>query len=509
MRVLRTVVLVVVALVALLVGGTWVFLQTRWGGETVRRLALPRLNAAIAGRIAAERFRFGGDRIVLEGAALHDPAGAQVLSVERLEIAFSPLALLGRRVEISKLAIEGPRLWLVAEKSGTNLARALAPRHPTARAAPPAPSQTGGPGWVVDVAGIALSDGAFAYVGPTGKRVAHIDDLATRGHVRLARDGDKPDAHDVLELDLATDARGAHLAASGALDLTTLRARDPGLIVRGEGIVLAELFAAAPSSHFGFVLKVEGGGPTLAELDGRLTLRVPEGELAGQTLGPIAFSLQAAAGRYQLADLKAAFPGLKITGEATATSTRVDGRLRVEARDSRRHRAQPGPAAPTAAAGARGPRAARPRDLRPARGAGPARGGAVPHPPPRRQHAGRGASVGDRPRSLAADPRHRRRRRRPGHARGATRAGARAAPRRCREGPRRRAARRGPLPARARGDRPPRQRRQPPDAHVVRAPLPGGDLDSDAAGADCLRRRAADGARRSRSRPTTRPSLST
>ena len=65
--------LVVVGVVALLVGGTWVFLQTRWGGETVRRLALPRLNAAIAGRIAAERFRFGGDRLVLEGAAVHDP----------------------------------------------------------------------------------------------------------------------------------------------------------------------------------------------------------------------------------------------------------------------------------------------------------------------------------------------------------------------------------------------------------------------------------------------------
>src|SRR4029079_9721881 len=212
-----------------------------------------------------------------------------------------------------------------AEAKGTNLARALAPRHPTARAAPPAPPPAGGSDWVLDVAGIALSNGAFAYGAPSGKRVAHVDDLAVRGHLRLA--------HGALALDLATDARGAHLAASGALELTTMRAQAPGLVVRGEGIVLAELLAAAPSSHFGFVLRVEGGGASLAALDGRLTLRVPEGEIAGQTLGPIALSLQATAGRYKLADLQAAFPGLAITGEATATKARVDGRLRVEARD--------------------------------------------------------------------------------------------------------------------------------------------------------------------------------
>jgi autotransporter translocation and assembly factor TamB len=333
MRILRTAALVLVALVALLVGGTWVFLQTPWGGEAVRRLALPRLNAAIAGRIAADRFRFHGDRIVLEGAVVRDPAGAQVLSVERIEIAFSPLALLRRRVEVTELAVEGPRLWLVAEAKGTNLARALAPRRPAAHAAPTASSQSRGPGWVVDVAGIALTDGAFAYGGPSGKRVARLDDLAVRGRVRLAPDGAAPRPHDILDLDLATDARGAHLVASGSVDLTTLRARDPGLVVRGEGIVLSDLLAAAPSSHFGFVLRVEGGGATLPELDGRVTLRVPEGEIDGQTLGPIAFSLQAAAGAYKLADLQAAFPGVAITGEASATNARVDGRLRVEARD--------------------------------------------------------------------------------------------------------------------------------------------------------------------------------
>jgi hypothetical protein len=332
-RILRAVVLVVVAVVALLVGGTWLFLQTPWGGDTVRRLALPRLNDAIAGHVALDRFRFGGDRLVLVGVALRDPAGALVARVERLEVSFSPLALLRRRVAIDALAIDGPRVWIAADGDGNNLARALAPRHPTARPArPEAPAEDAGPGWVVDVGGIAVRDGAFVYSGATGERLAHVAELALRGWVRLAPDA-ASDGHPVLSVDLALDARGAHLAAAGAVDLTTQRTGAQGLVVRGEGIVLSQLLADVPSSHFGFVLRVEGGGTALSNLDGRLTLRVPEGELAGQTLGPMGFYVQAKEGRYQLADLQAALPGLTVTGEATATAAHVDGRLRVEARD--------------------------------------------------------------------------------------------------------------------------------------------------------------------------------
>ena len=73
----------VLAVVALLVGATWTFLQTRRGGELVRRLALPRVNAALAGTVALGRFAFGGDRLTLENLAIYDPEARLVARVAR------------------------------------------------------------------------------------------------------------------------------------------------------------------------------------------------------------------------------------------------------------------------------------------------------------------------------------------------------------------------------------------------------------------------------------------
>ena len=61
-RIAAKVLLAVLAVTALLVGVTWTFLQTRRGGEMVRRFALPRVNDAIAGQIGLGRLAFGGDR---------------------------------------------------------------------------------------------------------------------------------------------------------------------------------------------------------------------------------------------------------------------------------------------------------------------------------------------------------------------------------------------------------------------------------------------------------------
>jgi hypothetical protein len=135
---LRTVAGIVLALVAgaavlvaLVVGGAVGVARTPWGGERLRRLVLPRLNQALAGRIECDRLRFGGDRLVLEGLALRDPEGALVASAGRLEVVVRLWPLVRRRVEVPLVDLDTPVVSLLRDaRGGSNLARAIAPRHP-------------------------------------------------------------------------------------------------------------------------------------------------------------------------------------------------------------------------------------------------------------------------------------------------------------------------------------------------------------------------------------------
>ncbi|MBC8134019.1 MAG: hypothetical protein H7X95_13630, partial [Deltaproteobacteria bacterium] len=61
--------------VALMVGGALSLARTAWGAERLRQFALPRVNAAIAGQVDVQSFRFFGDRIVLNELVLRDPEG--------------------------------------------------------------------------------------------------------------------------------------------------------------------------------------------------------------------------------------------------------------------------------------------------------------------------------------------------------------------------------------------------------------------------------------------------
>ncbi|MEO7670049.1 MAG: AsmA family protein, partial [Polyangia bacterium] len=118
------------ALVALVVGVTFTVARTSWGAERMRRLAIPRVNAAIAGNLEVKHFRFLGDRLVLQGVSLKDPQGDTVARATRIEVAFSPWQLLRRRLYLRAVAIDEPALLLRQDRDGdSNLARALAPRN--------------------------------------------------------------------------------------------------------------------------------------------------------------------------------------------------------------------------------------------------------------------------------------------------------------------------------------------------------------------------------------------
>ena len=104
---------------------------------------------------------------MLTGIVLRDPDGAVVARVERLEVAIAPLSLLRRRVDLRVVAVERPRLWLVQDARGLNLARALAVR-PRAPAPPGEPTDL-----VIAVQRLVIRDGQvdLRSAEATGERV--------------------------------------------------------------------------------------------------------------------------------------------------------------------------------------------------------------------------------------------------------------------------------------------------------------------------------------------------
>ena len=388
--------LALVGLAALAIGATQTLLQTGAGGDLARRIALPRINAALAGSLAVDQLRFHGQRLTLTRITLRDPQGAVVARVARVELAFAPLALLRRHADIRSLAIERPELSIIQDQDGTNLGRALALRHPAAAAPPASPRADAGqgPGFDVDLAQLTITDGRldFRSLAPAAERRARLSGLSlqARGryvaaasaleaaidagfdggqlvanldapcagclHVRLqalrlpgallrglvpglalegpllAR-GEGSKKGDVVSADLRLDAGGAWLEARGEVDVARLRAQGPGLSVRAGDIDLARFSSSAPPSAIGVEIQLEGGGRTLDTLDGSLVVRVPPGRLAGHVLGPVRLTARALHGRYELADLHATLPGVEVTGHGSTTARDADVHLRVEASD--------------------------------------------------------------------------------------------------------------------------------------------------------------------------------
>jgi translocation and assembly module TamB len=330
-RLARSVTLVTVAVIALVVGGAWMLVQTHWGGELVRKTALAKVNAVLAGHLDLGRFDFGGNRLTLERIVLHDPAGALVARVERLDLAFSPLSLLRHRLDLERVAVVRPELWLVEDQGGLNLSRALSARSPEpARASParPPPSPTGR-GMIVDLRRLALTEGTIDLRSNVGgrHRHAHLAALEVGGSVRYDAGQSR------LSTSLAIGARGGQIQLHGDLDPRRLRAPDPGLVIRGRDLDLSQLVDGAPSTALAFDLAARGGGRDLATVDASLDLALPAGRVAGQTVGPIRLRARAEPGRYTLTELRAIWPGLEITAGGTAATAVVDARARLEIGD--------------------------------------------------------------------------------------------------------------------------------------------------------------------------------
>jgi translocation and assembly module TamB len=155
-------------------------LQTRWGGESLRRFVVPRIDEEIRGTIEVGSLRLEGARIVLRDIVLRDPEGELVVRVDRLAADLKLRTLLGRRLEVRRLVIERPLVWLRQDARGVNISRALALREPAVRPGPPEePSR-----WRLRLHELDLSDGVFDYVIQIGERTPtlfSVDSIEARG----------------------------------------------------------------------------------------------------------------------------------------------------------------------------------------------------------------------------------------------------------------------------------------------------------------------------------------
>ena len=291
LRIAGVTILVAFAIALLAIGGLWTFAQTDRGGEIIRRIAVEKVDARIAGQLAVERLRFGGDRLTLDGVVLRDPEGAEVARIGSVDLTFSVWALLRRHVDVGRLEIRRPELRLDLGAPGSdassNLARALAPAQPSAAQTAPGAAQEGGPNVVVDLRALAVSGGTFTVRSSAPEIHVGAIDLEGSAHY----DG----RAQALQTDLRLTTEAGRVDAQGAIDLAKLRAPPSGFAVRVRALDLARLMRDTPVTTIDLDVNTRG-----EQVD---------------------------------ADLRARAPGVTVNGHGALDAGRLEARTRIEATD--------------------------------------------------------------------------------------------------------------------------------------------------------------------------------
>jgi translocation and assembly module TamB len=96
---------------------------------------------------------------------------------------------------------------------------------------------------------------------------------------------------------------------------------------------LRELFGQGPDTDFAFSLRGQGSGNSLASANGTLQLSVPSARVRNADVGPLELSARVQGGRYEVSALRAALPGLELTGTGRGTTRSVEASLHLEVRD--------------------------------------------------------------------------------------------------------------------------------------------------------------------------------
>ncbi len=144
-----------------------------WGLERVRRLALPRINDQIQGRIEIAQIQRKGMQLWLRGVRVHDPEGRTAAFVPQVHVHVGLRPLLSGNVVVHDLTLHNPELQLVTEKRGLNLARALEPKDPQPTKPKPQPTSDQAP-LHVEVKGFDLHNGAVDHRNLVASPPSHV-----------------------------------------------------------------------------------------------------------------------------------------------------------------------------------------------------------------------------------------------------------------------------------------------------------------------------------------------
>ncbi len=197
-----------------------------------------------------------------------------------------------------------------ADALSAKLAAALAQAKLSAQA------ETKGTGAVVRLDGLELPPDAARVLAPNWPLRVGISASGT-----LSKDGD------VLAARLFVSAGKARLAADGSFDLARLVS--DGVALEASGVDLAELLGGDVPTELSAKATLRGGGANLASLNGEASLDVSPSRVRGQPIGPVRLRATAKDGQYQLSELFAALPGLRLwaTGAGDASRLRIAGKL--------------------------------------------------------------------------------------------------------------------------------------------------------------------------------------
>ena len=116
---------------AVLLGAAGAWLFSSPGEAWLRTQALSAASGALEGKLDLGQVSLSPSHVRVEDVRLDTPEGQPTLRARAVDLAWEPLALLGRRVHVESLSVDGLELPLQQDARGLNLSRALAAKGPS------------------------------------------------------------------------------------------------------------------------------------------------------------------------------------------------------------------------------------------------------------------------------------------------------------------------------------------------------------------------------------------
>ena len=147
--------------------------------------------------------------------------------------------------------------------------------------------------------------------------------------VELSGEGDLDG--DAARADLRGRAGSAELAFRARGDVKAPRIDQGHLELRH--VNLAQVLAEGPVSDLALTADLRGGGKSLETLTGAVDLSVPPSQVRRATVGPVEVHATADRGTFDVRELRAILPGLRVQGRGKGTSSAMQASIDAEATD--------------------------------------------------------------------------------------------------------------------------------------------------------------------------------